>query len=147
MRKLALAVVLAGCGGNSDPTPGIDGNWVFEHDDNVCATGLKAHDGAYEIVTLCELEGGGYGAESEKGLFTVDGDQVSFTPTGSTCKDGDRGTDVATFDASDDSLRLMFDSGVLLFEPIKGSESSTGAITYGCYDDSGAFTPMPAIEY
>ena len=152
MRSIAVGFTVflaAACGGDAAPTPeGIEGRWIFEHDDNVCATALLAEDGEYEIDTICQLTDGSYGAEGETGTYVVTGTKVAFTPTGSTCKDGDRGVDTASFERAGDQLSLVFPGGLFVFDPIESDgDPSAGSVAFGCYDDAGLFTPMPAVRY
>lgn len=151
---ITVVTVALGCGDGGGDTgdgqsSGIDGQWLMVSDDVKCLTALTFdNDLKYEVDDLCELDDGTMAQQVEIGTYKLNGDKISFTPTGSTCKDADRNVDDAKYDFIDGKLRMLFDEGVILLERLKSDgNASPGEVTFGCFDDEGAFTPTPLIRY
>jgi len=148
----ALLSCVIGCGssgssGGTSTTNGspLDGTWMYV--DGTVASGVTFDNGTFVVQQLQETCADCTSAddEIEKGTYTVSGNVITLTVQEWSCQlqSGQSPTYTETFSfETNGDLTLSDTSGIVTFQP----DTSTGgsvAITIGCFDSSGNFTPEP----
>jgi hypothetical protein len=151
MRKLgvvAVAVAFVGCGGDESSVSAEErllGKWGLQSSANACVEMFAFEGDSIEVLDLCELEDGSYGAQSTTGTYFVGDGTFTWTPEQSSCDSLPVTKETVAFAFVGDQLRLKVPSRVLLLDRADKSNTSTDniSVAYGCYDADGTFTPNP----
>jgi hypothetical protein len=137
MKKLLLLLVLAGCGGNA---PSLVGNWIYVNGSSGIAATFR-DDGTYVASKLALTSSASADAEIETGTYMAADGTLTTIPQQWTCPGPDPVTAVSySLDGVD--LQVSSPSGVLVMSPNSTPASSNFALTFGCFDSSGSFTPQ-----
>ncbi len=146
MRRVWAAAVLAcvACGdGGEASAPGIEGVWGLE-DSNGCALVMAFNGDRYKSGFACELTSGQIGMQAGEGIYSTDGDELTFMPSKATCPGATGDPLTVNFNISDGQLIVESPDGALILDDIGDEESSqTGALVYGCFADDRTFTESP----
>lgn len=140
----ALLMALVGCGGDDDPLAGT--TWGAQvNATDVLAVTFKT-DGTYVEGTIFSLATGGYGADIEKGNYSISGGRLSVTPSQASCPSHSHTADTSPFHITGDNLTIEEPSGslVLLRTTVDGT-SPGGAVTYGC-NEGTTFVPHDLVQ-
>ena len=146
---LLAASVATGCGDDGEsPQERLQGNWVGETSDAVCARVLTVEGKMIELKLLCELEDGSLGLEVHTGTFTATDSEIEWRFERSTCADPGlrpESPDTVRYSFVGDSLRLIMDYGAIVLKPVEEPTGSVGSAEYefGCYDADDYFEPAP----
>lgn len=152
MHKWCLAVVafgglLLGCGGDESVSAEdkLQGTWGTLSAVNECGTFFGFEDATVEVLILCELEDGSFGAQSTSGTFVVTGGSITWTAKASSCPRPAETTETVAFAFVGEQLRLSVPEGAFLLERADSKKTSPGggSVAYGCFDQTGTFAPRP----
>lgn len=120
----------------------LQGKWLGQNDAQ-CAIGMSFTGSAYESDFVCQL-GSGFGLQADVGTFDVGNASLSFSAEQSTCPASARRNWSTGFAVEGDTLKFLSASGVLLYSRVSAMPGGTsGQVTFGCFDDKGAFTAAP----
>ena len=137
---------LTACGDDESMSPEdrLQGTWGVESTAKECVSMVRFDGNTIELLDLCELEDGSFGAQSRSGTYEVSGTSLTLKVLASSCPSPPVRMETIGFSFVGDSLRLVSPSGVALLEPVdSNTEPGSGAATYGCYDSEDDFTPNP----
>lgn len=142
----ALALLLAGCGGDEEAATAI-GLWGLERPDG-CAVLLRVTaDEQCRWGVVCELVTGEIGLERTEGSCTLAGGWLETAWERSTCADPAELRSRYTVD--EDQLTLEGSDGHLVFRRLDESgdgEPSTGIVRYGCWQgDTLVFSALQPL--
>lgn len=138
-RWLIAAALLVGCGG-SDPRDELAGtDWALTS--GSCADVVSFDEsGGYTLGTGCP-DGAAIDMYVEGGEYQVSGSTLVFTAHTASCAVT---TNVSTyrFNRVGSTLSVTDGTTALVFQRQTPGPGSGAAIVYGCFDATGAFTPM-----
>jgi len=148
MHRSALAMLFAGlllgCGGDEESLSAEDrlqGKWGTLSGVNECGTFFGFDDATVEVLIVCELDDGSFGAPSTSGTFVVKEGSFTWTAKASSCPRSAVTTETVAYAFVGEQLRLTVPEGALLLERANSNGASGGgAVAYGCFDQNGTFT-------
>lgn len=140
-RAICVIALCAGCGDDADE-PRLEGLWYFSSNTKQCDYAVVFEGDQYETDIVCTLESGAIGVEAEAGSFTHTDRQIVITPKLSSCHDARDYPSTLAYEFLGERLRITTPTGVVVLERIEPTEATPGQFTYGCYDETGIFTPM-----
>lgn len=156
-RVLGIAAVCfaLGCGDDDGgevipPAELLDGQWIRDEAVTVCMRflGFKASNGVAVAQVICELTDGTIGAQVRVGTFEADSDTIRIYYEESSCAGESREPDVLWYQIDGSQLNLGTPDRLVIYERDRatsgGSNGQRGAaVTFGCFDEDGLFTPRP----
>ena len=136
MRKWLIAVVfVAGCGGGDE----LSGTSWFALSGGV-GTSLSFDDSHGYAMAAGFSSGGSFQLEVQRGTYAISGGSLTFSARESSCPNTPRSAS-ERFALSGSTLAIGDASDAIVFARDSG-DPPNGAISYGCFDASGAFAPM-----
>jgi hypothetical protein len=144
--------MLFGCSDDrvgSAPAERLDGQWARDDTIHVCLRLLAftASNGVLVNQRICELTDGTLGAELHVSSFEADPDSITVYPEESSCADVSSEPHVLWYQLSGGMLTLGMPEGAVVYERNRESRDGSddgqrgAAVTFGCFDDDGLFTP------
>jgi hypothetical protein len=145
MKAILVAMVLAavGCGGG-DEEDRLTGTWGLELDASCVFVAGFEHGADYATSTLCLLEDGTYGSETETGFYSADGRNLTTEPKRTSCPPA--AIETVGYEVTASRLTITLPGGVLLLSKIPPSNGGTAIIRHGCWADDGLFYPGQLVD-
>jgi len=140
---IAVALLAVACSSASGGgSPSLDGTWYYVNAAGTAGIGATFNqDGSYVAEDLALTSSTSANVRAEKGTFSVSGNAITLTPKESSCPGPDPIYHLSySFQGS--NLELAEPSGGVVLQP-DTQTASNAAITFGCFDSSGNFTPEP----
>jgi hypothetical protein len=121
--------------------PSLYRNWIDEPAIGTLGVALEVKiDGSYVITNLTLTSQTAANAIVESGTLIVSGSTITFTPKEWSCR-GPRPAWSAPFSFQDGELLVTQPTYVLKLQPTNATATTSFALTIGCTDNSGNFTP------
>jgi hypothetical protein len=140
---LAVLLVVASCGGGSNPTPQerLIGKWLYSGASAGIGLEFDPND-AYSAQVLQLTSSTTGNDEVETGTFAATDTEIAFTPQKSTCP-GPVSVYTLTYHFNEDSLGVLYSTGAMVFSRNTDPPSSNAIVTFGCFQSGGSFVPAP----
>lgn len=131
--------------GGTDQKSVLVGKWLVEVND-ACAAGWAFNGSQYEGASICALESGTYGVETEIGSYSATDSRIDLVPEMASCVVNRNFAPYSfLFTVSGNALRLTSNEGVVVFEKISddpndlAAEGGGGVARHGCLEPDGFY--------
>ncbi len=142
-----VAQALACSSDSSKSAPTLVGSWIEGNASNTYGTGVTFHaDGTYVQSTLLQTSATTFDGQIETGIYTSTATTITQTPKTVSCPLADPPYTVNySFDGA--NLVIATTSQTIVFVPNTSTGTTSSiAITDGCFDAMGHFTPSPIVQ-
>jgi hypothetical protein len=147
---LLVGAMACGGSGTASPEETLAGTWATTLNTggsfDGCTYGVTLDDAdRYQVTLLCQLQRGGWGAQTEIGAYAVDGKRIEFSPEQASCPASTMAT-VATYAVDGNVLTLTDPTGAFVLRRVQNDPkvkeqlaSSGTQIGFGCWTEDATF--------
>lgn len=110
------------------------GTWAVELNDS-CVSGWAFDGSRFEGMSMCALESGTYGIETERGTYSATNSQINLFPEEASCvRNRTHAPFAFEYTVNDEVLQLSSNAGVAVFTRWSGQQGAGGVARYGCIE-------------